>query len=95
MKIEGYDWDNGNLAKLQKHGLGIDQIEDFLNSNPFVCADEKHNEVESRFIAFGEFNGCHLFVAFTIRSHGRALKVRVISARYAQKKELEKFYGKS
>ena len=94
MKIEGFDWDFGNLKKIKKHGLEIDQIEDFLNSDPFVWMDEGHSQFETRFIAFGGYEDKYLFVAFTLRAMGRVLKLRVISARYARKREMEKFYEK-
>jgi uncharacterized DUF497 family protein len=81
MKLTGFDWGYGNLNKVKKHGLEIELIEEFLNSNPYILTDEKHNFLESRFIAFGEI-------------HERSLKIRVISARFAHKKEVEKFYEK-
>ena len=95
MRLKGFDWDLGNLNKVKKHGLEIELIEEFLNSNPYILTDEKHNFLESRFIAFGEINGRYLFVAFTIRVVDLALKLRVISARFAHKKEVEKFYEKN
>ena len=94
MRIEGFDWDLGNIDKIKKHGLPIKQIEEFLNSDPYVWMDEKHLGQESRFIAFDQFNSRPLFVAFTIRAIGRTLKFRVISARYGRKKEMERFYAR-
>jgi uncharacterized DUF497 family protein len=28
MKFDGFDWNNGNAAKCEKHGLTLDDIED-------------------------------------------------------------------
>jgi uncharacterized DUF497 family protein len=94
VKIKGFNWDSGNTEKCQKHGLKLREIEDFLMSNPYVRFDDRHSEKEDRYIAFDRFKDSYLFVSFTFRVIDGSFKLRVISARYAQKKELEKFYGK-
>ena len=30
LRVSGFDWDEGNRGKCQKHGLSISQIEAFL-----------------------------------------------------------------
>ena len=94
MKIEGFDWDNGNKLKVQKHGVTIDEIEVFLLNNPIIYLDRKNSHDEIRYIAFDYFGNKLLFISFTIRKIDGVHKVRVISARYAHKKEWDKFYGK-
>lgn len=94
MKLVGLNWDFGNLEKVRKHGLSHEDIEEFLLSDPFILTDKRHSSAESRYIAFGKFKEKDLFVAFTIRAIEGELKIRPISARYANKKEVEKFYGK-
>lgn len=94
MRIQGFDWDKGNSDKVKKHGLSIVEIESFILNNPLIYPDQKNSDSEARFFAFDHFNGKLLFVSFTLRAIDGVLMMRIISARYAHKKEWEKFYGK-
>lgn len=95
MKIAVFDWNHGNSEKIKKHGVSAHVIEDFLlNYDPFIYADQSHSGVESRFIAFAKYKNRNLFVVFTLRAVDGLLKIRVVSARYAHKKEERKFYEK-
>ena len=93
-RIHGFDWDQGNIGKVQKHGLTIKEIEMFLEENPLLYSDTKNSTSETRFFAFDQFGDKILFVVFSIRAIDGLLKFRVISARYAHKKEWKKFNGK-
>jgi uncharacterized DUF497 family protein len=88
----GFDWDQGNLEKCQKHGVSIKEIEGLLVSDPRIAPDRKRSDREDRLIAVGRgVNGRPMFVAFTLRSvQGRTL-VRPISARYMHAKEIEAY----
>ena len=68
-RIAGFDWDEGNRAKCQKHGVSVEEIEAlFLESDPFIGADVEHSKDEDRFFAVGNAAGFRLiFVIFTIR----------------------------
>jgi uncharacterized DUF497 family protein len=95
MMVEDYDLDDGNLLKLKKHGINFHDVEEFFTcGDPFIYADLSHSSVESRFIAFNAYKNRNLYVVFTFRAMDGLLKIRVISARYAHKKEAEKFYAK-
>ncbi len=94
MRIQGFSWDKGNIEKVQKHGLTIEEIESFLENNPLIYPDAENSESETRFFAFDRIENKLLFVVFTLRAVDGVLKARVISARYAHKKEWEKFNGK-
>lgn len=95
MKIINFDWDHGNRDKIKKHGLNSNGIEEFfLRSDPYILADQRHSVEEARFIAFNEYRNRHIYVVFTFRAILGVLKIRVISARYAHKKEVLKFYEK-
>jgi uncharacterized DUF497 family protein len=92
-EIIGFDWDERNLDKsYQKHGISPEESEEvFLDENLKVLPDFKHSQKEKRLIALGKtFKGKILFVVFTIRRK----KIRVISARSANKKE-RKYYEKT
>jgi uncharacterized DUF497 family protein len=95
MKIEDFDWNDGNSEKIKKHGIQRYAVEDFFaNCDPFIYADQSHSVVESRFIAFDKYKNRHMYVVFTFRAVDGLLKIRVISARYTHEKEAGKFYEK-
>lgn len=84
-----FDWDAGNLAKCQKHGVTTEEIEQVLDSDPFLVPDYGHSEKEDRHIAVGINRiGRPVFVIFTRRMLGDREVVRPISARYMHRKEI-------
>jgi uncharacterized protein len=87
-----YDWDAGNLAKCQKHGVSVAEIEALFESVPAIGRDERHSEDEDRYVAIGRNRvGRPIFVIFTLRVvDGREL-VRPVSARYMHRKEIERY----
>ena len=94
MKIDGFDWDSGNLMKNEKkHGISHDLIESFFHQKPLVGPDLKHSHAEDRFIALGkDAHGKHMIVAFTFRNSEKVGKlIRPISARYMHQKEVLKY----
>lgn len=90
--LSRFVWDAGNLAKCQKHGVSTAEIEQVLDSDPFLVPDYEHSQHEDRHIAIGLNNsGRPVFVVFTLRrDDGREL-VRPISARYMHRKEIERY----
>ena len=81
--VEGFDWDEGNRAKCQRHGVSIGEIEAVLGGHPRVAPDLAHSADEDRLIAIGRNqHGRPLFVAFTIRQRNHKLLIRAITARY-------------
>ncbi len=89
MKISSFNWDLYNETKCQKHGLTVQEIEEFFFLEPVFAEDPRHSEDEDRYLAFGPFRGKYVLCAFTFRVLKGELKIRVISARYARKKEIE------
>jgi uncharacterized protein len=89
-KIEGFDWDKGNLEHIKKHKVGADESEEIFLNKPLVLnKDETHSQVEERFRLYGLTNrGRALTIIFTVRNN----KIRIISARDQHKKEREEFY---
>jgi uncharacterized DUF497 family protein len=84
----GFEWDEGNIAKCQKHGLSLEEIEAFFRSKVFVAPDLKHSGEEERFLAVGSSpGGKPMFVVFTLRGN----LIRPISARYMHKKEAQNY----
>ena len=88
-----FDWDDGNGAKCQKHGLSIAQIEFALTHDARVAPDARHSDDEQRFIAISRTEeGRPVFIAFCWRD-GR---LRPISARSMHEREVvryEKAFG--
>lgn len=85
-RIEGFDWDEGNLEKNKiKHNVSKKESEDvFLNKPLRFFGDEVHSKTEKRYGALGKTNkGRRLAIFFTIRKN----KIRVISARNQGKEE--------
>jgi hypothetical protein len=87
-----FDWDVGNLAKCQTHGVSIDEIEMLFESDPFVGRDENHSAEEERYTAIGRNRaGRPIFVIFTMRAIGGRQLVRPVSARYMHRKEIDRY----
>ncbi len=87
--LEGFDWDEGNAGKNQKHGVEQFEIEQvFFNPPSVLLSDIKHSSHESRWKLFGKtFEGRLLVVVFTTRKK----LIRPISARPMNTKEA-RFY---
>jgi uncharacterized protein len=50
--ISGFDWDDGNARKNEKHNVSIAEAEQvFFNAPLLILADEKHSNQEARFRA--------------------------------------------
>lgn len=90
-KIDGFDWDTGNISKnFLKHGVTNIEIEEiFFDKFLLIYPNVKHSDSELRFYCLGKtFLDRSLFVSFTIRSN----LIRPISARDMSKKEREIYY---
>ena len=86
--IAGFDWDNGDLAKCQRHGVSVEEIEAVFDAAVIVSPDLAHSEFEQRLIAINRNTaGKPIFVAFTLRELESGTFVRPVSARYMHLKE--------
>lgn len=87
MPYTGFDWDDGNARKNEKHGVTKAEVEQvFLNTPLLVADDAKHSHREPRFHALGRTDlDRRLHVTFTERA-SRTL-IRPISARDMSRKE--------
>lgn len=86
-KIEGFQWDEGNIHKNEKHGVHFQEAEQIFTNEPLVLlSDERHSQREKRYHAIGRTNeGRMLHVSFTLRE--RNTRIRIISARNANRRE--------
>mgnify|MGYP000697637634 FL=1 len=86
-QITGFDWDEGNARKNEKHGVTMAEAEQvFFNAPLLVLEDARHSNQEPRFHALGKTDDTRLLhITFTVRNNGE--KIRVISARDMHRKE--------
>jgi uncharacterized DUF497 family protein len=87
MPYTGFEWDEGNARKNEKHGVTKPEVEQvFLNAPLLVADDLKHSQQEPRFRALGRTDADRwLHVTFTER--GKGMLIRPISARAMSRKE--------
>src|SRR5688572_32653010 len=85
--VAGFDWDEGNAMKNEKHSVGDAEAEQlFVNEPLLVLQDSAHSSAEPRWHALGRTNeGRLLHATFTLRAGGT--RVRIISARPMHRKE--------
>jgi len=86
-KITGFNWDEGNTRKNEKHGVSMAEAEQvFFNVPLLLLEDVKHSRKEPRFHALGQAHDKRLLhLTFTLRDAGE--KIHVISARDMHRKE--------
>lgn len=90
MKIQGFDWDNGNWPKCAKHGVSQEEIEQVLLGTPAVMADPFAEEPRMR--AIGRTSaGRYVFLVFMPRQIDGQTKLRPISARFMHQKEIDHY----
>ncbi len=81
----------GNIAKCEKHGVRIEDIERAFSHPIHVLEDPTHSDFEDRFIAIGRtFDGRRIFVGFTFRRGEIGFLIRPIT-RFMHKREVEKY----
>jgi uncharacterized protein len=86
-----FEWDGHNLNKIRlRHNITPKEAEQPFLSDFTIFFDGKHSTAEKRYQIIGSNNsGQILFIVFTLRNN----KVRIISARSANKKE-RTYYAK-
>ncbi|MBK7281427.1 BrnT family toxin [Candidatus Aalborgicola defluviihabitans] len=86
-KIIGFNWDDGNARKNEKHGVSTAEAEQVFFNVPLLLLDDaSHSQKEPRLHALGKTDeGRTLHITFTLRQAGQL--IRVISARDMHRKE--------
>ena len=81
-----FEWDKGNISKNKKHNVEDREIEEvFFDKKRFIFKDRLHSAGEERFRIIAKTKKKRLlFVVFTKRD----IKIRIISARDINKKEV-------
>jgi hypothetical protein len=85
--VLGFEWDDGNARKNEKHGVTQAEVEQIFFRQPLVItSDVLHSSTEPRYHALGRTDQDRwLQVTFTLRE--RATLIRPISARAMHRKE--------
>ena len=87
--VVGFDWDAGNRAKCQKHGVSVAEVEGLFGRPLLIIPDASHSQVEKRLWAIGKTaSGRSVFLVFTIRVRAGKRVIRPVSARYMHRKEV-------
>ena len=88
--VSGFDWDTGNRAKCQKHGVSVDEIEDLFERPIMILPDTAHSTTEERLRAIGRTEsgrkepirvlvmGCIGQTGASVRSGGAGDAVRIV-----------------
>lgn len=86
-KISGFNWDDGDARKNEKHGVSTAEAEQVFFSAPLLLLeDSAHSRQEPRLHALGKTDeGRSLHITFTLRQSETL--IRVISARDMHRKE--------
>jgi uncharacterized protein len=94
LTFAGFQWDQGNLLKCQKHGVPFSAIEAMFFGPVAVFPDPARSRREERLKAIGKSDdGRSIFIVFTLRTHQGQTLIRPISTRYMHRKEI-KYYEK-
>lgn len=86
-EIQGFDWDEGNRRKNDKHGVSMSEAEQVFFNAPLLMLDDlAHSQLEPRLHALGKTDaGRLLHITLTLRQKNSV--IRVISARDMHRKE--------
>ncbi|MBM2815778.1 MAG: hypothetical protein HW421_2540 [Ignavibacteria bacterium] len=86
------EWDeNKNAQNIKKHGIDFNNIADTFDTEMLIKRDERENYGEDRFIGIGKIKNIEIVIVWTKRDE----KIRIISARQANKKERKSYNDKT
>jgi uncharacterized protein len=90
--IAGFDWDEANREKCQRHGVSIAEIEGLFTRPHTIRVDVEHSLAEERLKAIGRTDtGRFDFLVFTRRERQGTVYIRPISARYMHRREIRHY----
>jgi uncharacterized DUF497 family protein len=92
LSVAGFDWDEGNRAKCQKHGVSVAEVEGLFSRPLLIIPDAAHSRSEERLRAIAKTaGGRHVFLVFTVRERDSKRFIRPVSARYMHRKEIRHY----
>jgi uncharacterized DUF497 family protein len=88
----GFDWDDGNRSKCEKHGMTIADIEHVVVQQTTLLVPSPKGGDEERIMAIGRTpEGRLAMVVFTPRRRGARNLLRPVSARFMHRREARKY----
>lgn len=91
-RISGFDWDDGNRSKCERHGVSAAEIEALFDQPVLIVPDETHSRGEARLRAIGKTaRGRSVFLVFTLRERDGERLIRPITARFMHRKEVASY----
>lgn len=93
LRVVGFEWDDANIEHIAQHNVLPSEAEDlFFDTNNVLDKDIEHSISEDRFIIIGKTKEERLlYQIFTKRGN----KIRIISARDINKKEVQLYEKKT
>jgi uncharacterized DUF497 family protein len=92
VSVAGFDWDKGNRAKCEKHGVSVAEVEGLFGRPVLIVPDAAHSRGEERLRAIGKTaGGRSIFLVFTIRERAGKRFIRPVSARHMHRKEIKHY----
>lgn len=92
VSVAGFDWDAGNRAKCERHGVSVVELEGLFSRPLLIIPDASHSQGEERLRAIGKTaSGRSVFLVFTIRVRAGKRVIRPVSARYMHRKEVKHY----
>jgi len=89
LRVNGFEWDDGNRDKCQNMASRSRKSKTCLCAALVLRPIPNIPAEEERLIAVGKTTaGRSLFAAFTIRTKGGRILIRVVTARYMHEKEI-------
>lgn len=86
-----FDWDSDkNLSNISKHSIDFKDIPKVFENEMLIKKDLRQDYGEDRLIGLGILLDLVIVVVWTLRNN----KIRIISARQANKNEREIYYDK-
>ena len=87
-----FDWnENKNQINIKKHGIGFDEASSvFYDENAILFDDPIHSEYEDRFLLLGGSNNANICLVCHCYRESDTV-IRIISARRATKKEVDRY----
>jgi len=91
---EKFEWDESkNKSNFQKHGISFNEAQTvFSDELAIYLSDDDNSDDEERFIVIGESARTRLLVVCHCYRE-RETVIRLISARKAEKTEIDLYYG--
>jgi uncharacterized DUF497 family protein len=93
MKDAEFEWDDAKAAlNWRNHGVSFEMAREvFKDTFAIEWFDDRHSDVEERFVRIGMVEGRLLFVVYTLRGE----RVRIISARQAEPHERRRYHNEN